>query len=84
MCLHTLKTVLIRVIRALNKEDTLYPLSYYQNRNRNKSLKFAQINKANSKNIPTIWARSINLSLGFHTKGTARGHHPKPEWVRCS
>jgi len=53
MCLHTLKTVLIRVIRALNKEDTLYPLSYYQNRNRNKSLKFAQINKANSKNIPT-------------------------------
>ena len=41
-----------------------YILSH-QKKNRRISLKFAQISRPNSRNIPTICARSINLSLGL-------------------
>ena len=36
-----------------------------QNKNLSTSLKFAQISKPNSKNIPATWAYSKNLSLGL-------------------
>ena len=53
------------IICSAGTDDVFFYILSHQKKNRRISLKFAQISRPNSRNIPTICARSINLSLGL-------------------